>query len=173
MANVNTTVLSGSIAMDPDLRWLADDQESGITRLGLIVRKSRKLPEPAEDGRGGTTEWEEISSIFDVEVYGAFALTIARKLQKFDEVTVSGELVKDEWEDKNDGGKRSRIKVVARVIDSPGLFRPKAEDRALAVSTGGQQAQVPAQKQAAQKTPEQKVAEQVAAAEMSKDDIPF
>ena len=136
MANINNVVLSGSIAMDPDLRWIADDGEAGITRLGLIVKKSRKLPEGTTNEDGG--EWEETSSIFDVEVYGAFALTIARKLQKFDDVTVSGELQKDEWEDKDGGGKRSRIKVVARVIDSPGLFRPKNEDRNLEV--GQQQA---------------------------------
>jgi single-strand DNA-binding protein len=135
MANVNTTVLSGSIAADPDLRWISEDGETGITRLGLIVKKSRKLPEPLDDG----TEWEETSSIFDVEVYGGFALTIARKLQKFDDVTVSGELVKDEWEDKDSGGKRSRIKITARVIDSPGLFRPKSEDREL---VAGQQQQI-------------------------------
>jgi single-strand DNA-binding protein len=168
MANINTTVLSGSIAMDPDLRWIADDGETGITRLGLIVKKSRKLDTPNEDG----SEWEETSSIFDVEVYGAFALTVARKLQKFDDVTVSGELVKDEWEDKDSGGKRSRIKITARVLDSPGLFRPKAEDRNLAV--GQQQVIVQQEPQTAANTapippPEPKTE----AATLTADDIPF
>jgi single-strand DNA-binding protein len=167
MANINTTVLSGSIAMDPDLRWIADDGETGITRLGLIVKKSRKLDTPAEDG----SEWEETSSIFDVEVYGAFALTVARKLQKFDDVAVSGELVKDEWEDKDSGGKRSRIKITARVLDSPGLFRPKAEDRNLEV---GQQ-QTIAQPPAAAQTPapEPKPEPKAEAAALTADDIPF
>jgi single stranded DNA-binding protein len=181
MANINNTVLSGSIAMDPDLRWIAEDGETGITRLGLIVKKSRKLPEPLEDG----TEWEETSSIFDVDVYGAFALTIARKLQKFDDVTVSGELVKEEWEDK-DGGKRSRIKISAKAIDSPGLFRKKAEDRDLrtltpATQTNGRQQQqtiqqppaaAPAPAPAAPAAAESSGREEVAA-ELTADDIPF
>jgi single-strand DNA-binding protein len=173
MANVNNTVLSGSIAMDPDLRWIAEDGESGITRLGLIVKKNRKLDTPGEDG----SEWEETSSIFDVEVYGAFALTIARKLKKFDDVTVSGELVKDEWEDKDSGQKRSRIKITARVIDSPGLFRPKAEDRNLEV---GQQQQMgqgqPAATPAAEPKPEPVAAQpqpEPVSQGISADDIPF
>ena len=178
MANINNVVLSGSIAMDPDLRWISDDSEAGITRLGLIVKKSRKVENPAE----GESEWEETSSIFDVEVYGAFALTIARKLQKFDDVTVSGELQKDEWEDKDGGGKRSRIKVVARVIDSPGLFRPKNEDRNLEV---GQQMAVstqPATASTAQTQTLQPVEKPVEAVqtqaveepkEITADDIPF
>jgi single-strand DNA-binding protein len=175
MANVNSTVLSGSIAADPDLRWISDDGETGITRLGLIVKKSRKLPEPLEDG----TEWGETSSIFDVEVYGGFALTIARKLQKFDDVTVSGELVKDEWEDKDSGGKRSRIKITARVIDSPGLFRPKSEDREL---VAGQQQQQIAQESAttAKPTPtptpapdQEPEKPKESAQGLTADDIPF
>jgi len=182
MANINNVVLSGSIAMDPDLRWLSEDGESGITRLGVIVRRSRKLETPAEDG----SEWEETTSIFDVEVYGAFALTVARKLKKFDDVTVSGELVKDEWEDQTSGGKRSRIKITARVIDSAGLFRPKAEDRELEVNAQTQK-QVPApasqaasaqgQQQQTQNQPTSQVRDVTPEAAEPKgltaDDIPF
>lgn len=116
-SNVNVVVLSGSLAAEPEVKWTNDDGDS-IVRLGVIVRKSKKNA----DG-----EYEDVSSIFDVEVFGKFATLTARKLKKFDAVTVSGELVKDEWE-AEDGSKRSRVKVVARNIDSEGYFRSKDED---------------------------------------------
>lgn len=116
-SNVNIVVISGSLAADPEVRWTAADGESAIVRLGVIVRKSKKNSEG---------EYEDVSSIFDAEVGSKFALLCARKLKKFDNVTVSGELVKDEWE--KDGEKRSKIKVRAFNVDSEGFFRPQSED---------------------------------------------
>lgn len=117
MSNVNVVTLSGSLAADPEVRWTSQDGESAIVRLGIISKFSKK------DESG---EYVEASTIFDVEVFGKYALTVARKLRKFDNVTVAGRLQKDEWE--KDGEKRSKIKVVAQTIDSEGLFRPKSED---------------------------------------------
>lgn len=112
MSSINTVTLSGSLAADPEVRWTSDDGESSIVRLGVIVKSSRK------DDNG---DWQEQSSIIDVECFGRFGTLIARKLVKFDKVAVSGFLRKDEWE--KDGEKRSKIVVQARDLDSEGLYR--------------------------------------------------
>lgn len=145
-SNVNSVTLSGSLAADPEVKWTNDEGDS-IVRLGVIVRKSKKN----SDG-----EYEDVGSIFDVEVFGKFATLIARKLKKFDAVTVLGELVKDEWETA-EGLKRSNVKVKAFNIDSQGLYRSKDEDNAVESPSGDTPAETPSGD----------------TADPSSDDIPF
>lgn len=148
MGNVNRTVISGALAADPEVKWTSEDGESSIVRLGVIVRSTKKV-----DG-----EYVEAKSIFDVEVFGKFANLVARKLKKFDDVVVDGELKKDEWE--AEGGKRSRIVIVARDIDSQGFFRSKDEDNAGQQAPAGQTSDQPAPSTAPGEGP-------------TDDDIPF
>lgn len=120
MSNINTVAISGFLAADPEVRWTSDDGESAIVRLGVVVKKSRK------DESG---EWVETSAIFDVEVFGKFALLVQRKLRKLDNVAVQGKLDRDDWE-TDSGEKRSKVKIVAVAIDSEGFFRSKDEENA-------------------------------------------
>jgi len=112
MSNVNTVVISGFLVADPETRWTADDGESAIVHLGVAVRRSRKQ----EDG-----SYADESKIHDVEVFGKFALLVARKMRKKDNLTVSGRLEKQEWE--TDGAKRSKTVIEAAQIDSEAFFR--------------------------------------------------
>jgi single-strand DNA-binding protein len=124
MSNINTVSISGFLAGDPEVRWTSEDGDSSIVRLGVVNKRSVKNA----DG-----EYEDVSSIYDVEVFGKFANLVARKLKKLDNVAVAGRLERDEWE--QDGQKRSKVKVVAQNIDSEGFFRSKDEDNAVETST--------------------------------------
>ena len=120
MSSINSVTLSGFLAADPEVKWSNDDGDS-IVRLGLVVTQSKKNA----DG-----EYENVGSIFDCEVFGKFATLVAKKLRKKDSVTISGSLVKNEWENE-DGQKRSRISVKVYQLDSQGMFRSADENNDL------------------------------------------
>lgn len=123
MSNINTVAVSGNLTRDPEVRWLADDGASGIVNLGIAVNRSRKQGD----------EWVDEVSFFDIDVFGSYALTVARKLRKGDSATIQGRLEQESFE--KDGAKRSVVKIIGERIDSEGFFRPKDEDAAVAVGS--------------------------------------
>lgn len=135
MANVNTVTVSGNLTRDPETRWTSEDGSSAIVSLGIAVNRSRK---------NGEGEYVDEVSFFDIDVFGSFALLVARKLRKGDSAVVNGRLEQQRYE--QDGTERSKVKIIATQIDSQGLFRSKDEDNtptaAVAAETG--QAEIPA-----------------------------
>jgi len=117
MANVNTVTVSGNLTRDPETRWTAEDGSSSIVSIGIAVNRSRK---------NGEGEYVDEVSFFDIDVFGAFANLVARKLRKGDAAVVNGRLEQQRYE--KDGEAKSQVKIVATQIDSPGLFRSKDED---------------------------------------------
>ncbi len=133
MSNVNSVTVSGNLTQDPEG---VDTQNGGkIAKLRIAVNRTRK------DG----DEYVEEASYFNVVVFGKFAELVLRKLRKGNAATVQGRLEEQRWEDP-EGGKRSKVQIVAFEIDSPAFF-VKDED-------------VPASDTAAGSTP-------------AEDDIPF
>ena len=144
MSNINTVALSGNLTRDPELRHTPSG--FAIAKLGIAVNKSKKNP----DGDG----YIEEGHFFDVDVLGNFGELVARKLRKGDLITVQGELEYQSWE--SEGGKRSKVSVLARSIDGQGMFRSKDEESSPAGVEAG----------ANPSTPD-------AAATPAEDDIPF
>jgi len=151
MANVNSTVISGNLTRTPEVRWLADDEKSAIVSTAVAVNR-RRYDKQAED-------YVEEVSFIDVEVYGGFAVLVAKKLQKGDAATVQGRLDQQTWE--KDGEKRSKIVLVGEQIDSEGFFRSADENNEVVVGT---RESAPAAAPAAEAAP---------AAAPASDDIPF
>ena len=105
MANINRVILTGNLTADPELSTLASG--TSVCRLRLAVNRRYK------DQSSG--EWVEKPNYFDIKVWGAQGENCAQYLSKGRPVAVDGRLEWSEWESQ-DGGKRSKVEVVADTV---------------------------------------------------------
>ncbi|MBR1952443.1 MAG: single-stranded DNA-binding protein [Lentisphaeria bacterium] len=119
MATLNKVFLLGNLSRDPELRHTSGG--TAICDLGLAV--SRRF---ISNGQ----EQEEVCFV-DVIVWGKSGANCAKYLQKGRSVMIEGRLRLDQWEDKNGGGKRQKLKVFAENVQFVG---GKREDN----SVGGE-----------------------------------
>ncbi len=117
---VNHVTLGGRIVSDVELRQ-TNKKKIDVCDF-RVVNSNRRLPNRL---------------FIDVEVWGKEARRTAEKTRRGDYVVLVGELRRDVWEAKENGEKRSKIKVTAnRVI----LSSDKKElDDSGTVSEGGSQ----------------------------------
>lgn len=106
MANINRVTITGNLTRDPELRALPSGTE--VCQLGVAVNGRRKNPQ--------TGQWEEEPNFFDVTVFGAQGQNCAQYLSKGRPVAIDGRLRWSSWEDKNGGGKRSKVDIVAQTV---------------------------------------------------------
>jgi single-strand DNA-binding protein len=102
MANLNIVILAGNLTRDPELRYTPSGM--AVAQLGLAVNRRFK------DQKSG--EMREEVTFVDIEVWGKQAETASQYLTKGRPVLVEGRLRLDQWEDKQSGQKRSKLKVV-------------------------------------------------------------
>jgi len=100
--NVNTVLLAGNLTRDPVIRFLAD--RKAVAEFGLAINRRWKTS-------AGETR-EEVTFV-DIEVWGTTAENAGKYLKKGSGVFVEGRLKLDTWDDKKDGSKRSKLRVVA------------------------------------------------------------
>lgn len=100
--NINRVFLAGNLTRDVAVRFLTGDKAVG--EFGLAINRKWK------DGSGET---KEETTFVDVEVWGRTAELCAQYLAKGRGCFVEGRLKLDQWEDKKDGSKRSKLRVVA------------------------------------------------------------
>src|SRR5260221_8408249 len=103
MASYNKVILMGNLTRDPELRYTANNM--AICKFGLAVNRRFK------DSQSG--EWKEEPTFVDITIFGARAEPFARYHTKGKPAFIEGTLRLDTWEDKNGGGKRSKLYVVA------------------------------------------------------------
>jgi single-strand DNA-binding protein len=103
MASYNKVILMGNLTRDPELRYTPNNMP--ICKFGLAVNRRFK------DSQSG--EWKEEPTFIDVTIFGARAEPFARYHSKGKQAFIEGSLRLDTWEDKNGGGKRSKLYVVA------------------------------------------------------------
>ena len=117
MANINRVTITGNLTRDPEVRTTG----SGMTvcELGVAVNHRRKDQ--------STDQWIEEPNYFNVVVFGSQGDNCAQYLSKGRPVAVDGRLKWSSWEDKNGGGKRSKVEIVAQTVqflgsrgDNPG-----------------------------------------------------
>src|SRR5260221_3807510 len=101
MANFNKVLLMGNLTRDPEVRYTP--KGTAIATIGLAVN------------RVWTTEAgekkEEVTFV-DVDVWGRQAETIGQYMSKGRPIFIEGRLKLDQWDDKESGQKRSKLKVV-------------------------------------------------------------
>lgn len=102
--NFNKVLLMGNLTRDPELRHTSSN--TPVAKFGLAVNRRYGV------GDGANREVREEVTFVDCEAWGRTAETISQYLRKGRPIFVEGRLKLDQWEDKNDGSKRSRLLVV-------------------------------------------------------------
>ncbi|HET9410353.1 MAG TPA: single-stranded DNA-binding protein [Candidatus Dormibacteraeota bacterium] len=116
MANINRVILTGNLTADPELSTLPSG--TSVCKLRLAVNRRYK------DQASG--EWTEKPNYFDIKVWGAQGENCANYLSKGRPVAIDGRLEWSEWESQ-DGGKRSKVEVVADTVQFLGSPRDGGE----------------------------------------------
>jgi single-strand DNA-binding protein len=101
MANFNKVLLIGNLTRDPQMRMLPS--QTPVVDFGLAVNRRWRTPQ-GEDR-------EEVCFV-DCSAFGRQAETINQYCQKGKQLFIEGRLKFDSWEDKQGGGKRSKLSVV-------------------------------------------------------------
>ncbi len=105
MASLNKVFLLGNLTRDPDLRGLPSGQSVCELRLAVGRRYTNSSGQEVDD-----------TCFVDVIVWGRSANNCKQFLSKGSSVMVEGRLQLDTWEDRNGGGQRSRLRVVAEQV---------------------------------------------------------
>jgi single-strand DNA-binding protein len=113
MASFNKVVLLGNLTRDPELRYTPTN--IAVCKVGLAVNRRFK------DSQTG--EWREEPTFVDVTVFGKRAEAFEKYHRKGALAFFEGSLRLDTWEDKNGGGKRSKLYVVADTWEFVGSSR--------------------------------------------------
>lgn len=100
MANFNRVMLMGNLTRDPQLKYLPS--QTAVVEFGMAV--NRKF------STGG--EQREETTFVECAAFGKMAEIINQYCQKGKGLFVEGRLKYDQWEDKQGGGKRSKLSVV-------------------------------------------------------------
>jgi single-strand DNA-binding protein len=101
MASLNKVMLIGNLTRDPELR--VTPKGTSICQFGLAVNRQFK------DESGAT---RDETTFIDIEAWGKQGELVSKYLSKGSPCFVEGRLRFDQWDDKQSGQKRSKLKVV-------------------------------------------------------------
>jgi len=108
MSSFNRVILMGNLTRNVELRHTSGG--TAVADIGLAVNNRRKVV----DGR-----WVDETTFVDVTLWGRTAEVADEYLSKGSPVLVEGRLKLDTWQG-NDGGKRSKLKVVGERMQMVG-----------------------------------------------------
>jgi single-strand DNA-binding protein len=112
MANFNKVILVGNLTRDPELRYAP--KGTAIAKIGLAINRS---------WRTETGETREETTFVDVDAFGRTAENIGQYMRKGSPILVEGRLRLETWDDKQTNQKRSKLSVVAEVVQFLGSPR--------------------------------------------------
>lgn len=112
MASFNKVILVGNLTRDPELRYTP--KGTAIAKIGLAVNRVWTTE---------TGEKKEEATFVDVDMFGRTAENVAQYMRKGSSLLVEGRLRLDQWDDKQTGQKRSRLGVVAEIVQFLGSPR--------------------------------------------------
>ncbi len=101
MASLNRVFLMGNLTRDPQVKFLPSQTQ--VAEFGIAMNRKFK-------GQNGE-EREEVTFV-DITAFGKTAEVIGQYFTKGKPIFIEGRLKYDQWDDKNGGGKRSKITVV-------------------------------------------------------------
>jgi single-strand DNA-binding protein len=112
MASFNKVILVGNLTRDPELRYTP--KGTAIAKIGLAVNRT---------WRTETGETKEEVTFVDVDVFGRTAENVGQYMRKGSPILIEGRLRLDSWEDKQTQQKRSKLGVVAEIVQFLGSAR--------------------------------------------------
>ena len=121
---LNTFTISGRLTRDPELKTTKNG--TSVLKFGLAHNERQKVEE----------EWIDVPHFFDCQVWAGYAEMLAQKLQKGDEVAISGNLAYSSWENQ-EGEKRSKVELVVRQLVGEAVYR-KSEQLVMAGGPEGE-----------------------------------
>lgn len=98
--SINKVMISGRITRDPELRVTAGGMS--VLTIGVAVNERK---------RNANGEFEDYANFVECSVFGKRADALAKYLAKGTKVVIEGHLHYSSWEDKNGGGRRSKLTV--------------------------------------------------------------
>jgi single-strand DNA-binding protein len=101
MASFNQVILMGNLTRDPQLKYLPS--QTAVAEFGIACNRKFK-------GQNGE-EREDVTFV-DCSAFGKTGELINQYFTKGKPIFIQGRLKYDSWEDKQGGGKRSRLTVV-------------------------------------------------------------
>ena len=116
MASYNKVMLMGNLTRDPEVRYTP--KGTAVCTLGLAVNESYTTQ---------SGESREDTVFVDIDVWGRQAETAGQYLSKGRPVFVEGRLRLDQWDDRETGQKRSKLKVVGQRVQFLGSPRQGAD----------------------------------------------
>jgi len=139
MANYNKVLLIGNLTRDPQMR--VTPSQTPVVDFGLAVNRRWRTPQ-GEDR-------EEVCFV-DCSAWGRQAETINQYCRKGRQLFIEGRLKFETWEDKQGGGKRSKLSVVVENFQ----FVGPRDGNAPSVGGGGDDSsQVPPSRPSQQRGP--------------------
>ncbi|MCR9200491.1 MAG: single-stranded DNA-binding protein [Planctomycetaceae bacterium] len=102
MASFNKVILMGNVTRDPEVRYTTGG--SAVTEIGIAVNRFWT--------DRNTNERKEETTFVDVTLWGRTAEIAGEYLGKGRPVLIEGRLQLDQWEDRETGQKRSKLRVV-------------------------------------------------------------
>lgn len=99
---MNKVILLGNLTRDPQVRYTPGG--SAVAEVGLAHNRSYFDK--------NTNSRKEVTTFVDVTLWGRTAEVASEYLTKGSQVLIEGRLELDQWEDKESGDKRSKLKVV-------------------------------------------------------------
>lgn len=113
--NLNKVMLIGNLTRDPQLRYTPNG--TAVAEFGMALNR--------QFGQGNDRK-EEVTYV-DITAWARTAEICNEYLSKGRPVFVEGRLKLDTWEDKNGGGNRSKLSVVAETVQFLGNADKKTQ----------------------------------------------
>jgi single-strand DNA-binding protein len=126
MASYNRVILMGNLTRDPQVRYTPS--QTAVTDIGLAVNR-------VWYDKVSNQKREDVTFV-DVTVWGRQAEIAGEYLSKGRSVLIEGRLQLDQWEDKDSGQKRSKLRVVCENLTMVGS-RQDGQGQSRGPSGGG------------------------------------
>ena len=163
MADLNKVMLIGRLTRDPQLKYLPN--QTAVCEFGLAVGRKFK---------GSDGQMREDTTFIDCAVFAKGGEIFNQYMSKGKQVFIEGRLKFDSWEDKQGGGKRSKLSVVVedfQFLDSRGAAgQGGGEEGSQGAPAPRQQSRGPARPAPQQNQPQAPYGEEQ---QFNEDDIPF
>jgi single-strand DNA-binding protein len=163
MAAFNKVILVGNLTRDPEVRYTSGG--TAVTDIGMAI--SRNWTDRS------TNERKEETTFVDVTLWGRTAEIAGEYLAKGRPVLIEGRLQLDQWEDRDTGQKRSKLKVIGESMQLLGSRGEGGGPPGQSSGAGRQsgQASQPSQAGAASQAPHEAFYDSPSSA--PDDDVPF